>query len=72
MAVDFCDLMNLLYVADRVLLLLLLQNGTIQGLKYIWRTEGFKGMFKGNGTKLSQTLLSILLYIALICFLVMR
>ncbi|XWS38258.1 hypothetical protein CRYUN_Cryun19dG0115900 [Craigia yunnanensis] len=25
-------------------------NGTIQGLKYIWKTEGFRGMFKGNGT----------------------
>ncbi|KAH9731665.1 mitochondrial adenine nucleotide transporter ADNT1 [Citrus sinensis] len=23
-------------------------NGTIQGLKYIWRTEGFRGLFKGN------------------------
>ncbi|KAG5010121.1 hypothetical protein JHK87_018636 [Glycine soja] len=25
-------------------------NGTIQGLKYIWRTNGFHGLFKGNGT----------------------
>ncbi|XP_051129671.1 mitochondrial adenine nucleotide transporter ADNT1-like [Andrographis paniculata] len=25
-------------------------NGTIQGLKYIWRTEGLRGMFKGNGS----------------------
>ncbi|KAJ6326645.1 hypothetical protein OIU76_003920 [Salix suchowensis] len=25
-------------------------NGTIQGLKYIWRTEGLRGLFKGNGT----------------------
>ncbi|MFS7894152.1 hypothetical protein Hanom_Chr00s001368g01680961 [Helianthus anomalus] len=48
-AVDFCGLMNLLYVANRVLLLLL-HNGTIQGLKYIWITEGFKGMFKENDT----------------------
>ncbi|OVA06399.1 Mitochondrial carrier protein [Macleaya cordata] len=24
--------------------------GTVQGLKYIWRTEGFRGLFKGNGT----------------------
>ncbi|KAL8263867.1 hypothetical protein R6Q59_021997 [Mikania micrantha] len=29
-------------------------NGTIQGLKYIWRTEGFKGMFKGNGTNCAR------------------
>ncbi|MCD7450403.1 hypothetical protein HAX54_006036 [Datura stramonium] len=25
-------------------------NSTIQGLRYIWRTEGFKGLFKGNDT----------------------
>ncbi|KAL8253808.1 hypothetical protein R6Q59_032029 [Mikania micrantha] len=25
-------------------------NGTIQGLKHIWRTEGFRGLFKRNGT----------------------
>ncbi|KAJ6695332.1 SOLUTE CARRIER FAMILY 25 [Salix koriyanagi] len=25
-------------------------NGTIQCLKYIWRTEGLRGLFKGNGT----------------------
>ncbi|KAK6129958.1 hypothetical protein DH2020_036352 [Rehmannia glutinosa] len=24
-------------------------NGTVQGLKYIWRTEGFRGLYKGNG-----------------------
>lgn len=24
-------------------------NGTLQGLEYIWRTEGFRGLFKGNG-----------------------
>ncbi|KAH9787585.1 mitochondrial adenine nucleotide transporter ADNT1 [Citrus sinensis] len=29
-------------------------NGTIQGLKYIWRTEGFRGLFKGNGTNCAQ------------------
>lgn len=29
-------------------------NGTIQGLKYIWKTEGFKGMFKGNGTNCAR------------------
>ncbi|CAN1300336.1 Mitochondrial adenine nucleotide transporter ADNT1, partial [Linum perenne] len=29
-------------------------NGTIQGLKYIWRTEGFKGLFKGNGTNCAR------------------
>ncbi|GLT90794.1 hypothetical protein SLE2022_087120 [Rubroshorea leprosula] len=42
---------------ERLKILLQVQNphsikysGTIQGLKYIWRTEGFRGMFKGNGT----------------------
>ncbi|KAG5579422.1 hypothetical protein H5410_050049 [Solanum commersonii] len=29
-------------------------NGTIQGLKYIWRTEGFKGLFRGNGTNCAR------------------
>ena len=29
-------------------------NGTIQGLKYIWRTEGFRGLFKGNGTNCAR------------------
>ncbi|CAN4108380.1 unnamed protein product [Withania somnifera] len=29
-------------------------NGTISGLKYIWRTEGFKGLFKGNGTNCAR------------------
>ncbi|XVE58013.1 hypothetical protein DITRI_Ditri04bG0136200 [Diplodiscus trichospermus] len=29
-------------------------NGTIQGLKYIWKTEGFRGMFKGNGTNCAR------------------
>ncbi|KAK1376645.1 mitochondrial adenine nucleotide transporter ADNT1-like [Heracleum sosnowskyi] len=29
-------------------------NGTLQGLKYIWRTEGFKGLFKGNGTNCAR------------------
>ncbi|GMY30492.1 mitochondrial adenine nucleotide transporter ADNT1-like [Fagus crenata] len=29
-------------------------NGTIQGLKYIWNTEGFRGMFKGNGTNCAR------------------
>ncbi|KAM3711903.1 hypothetical protein ACB098_01G144400 [Castanea mollissima] len=29
-------------------------NGTIQGLKYIWRTEGIRGMFKGNGTNCAR------------------
>ncbi|KAI3453797.1 hypothetical protein Pfo_010460 [Paulownia fortunei] len=24
-------------------------NGTVHGLKYIWRTEGFRGLYKGNG-----------------------
>ncbi|XP_042519024.1 mitochondrial adenine nucleotide transporter ADNT1-like [Macadamia integrifolia] len=29
-------------------------NGTIQGLKYIWRTEGFRGLFRGNGTNCAR------------------
>ncbi|KAF8027718.1 hypothetical protein BT93_E0592 [Corymbia citriodora subsp. variegata] len=29
-------------------------NGTMQGLKYIWRTEGFRGLFKGNGTNCAR------------------
>lgn len=29
-------------------------NGTIQGLKYIWRTEGVRGLFKGNGTNCAR------------------
>lgn len=29
-------------------------KGTIQGLKYIWRTEGYRGMFKGNGTNCAR------------------
>ncbi|KAK8472293.1 hypothetical protein PHAVU_002G163100 [Phaseolus vulgaris] len=29
-------------------------NGTSQGLKYIWKTEGFRGLFKGNGTNCAR------------------
>lgn len=29
-------------------------NGTIQGLKYIWKTEGFRGLFKGNGSNCAR------------------
>jgi solute carrier family 25 phosphate transporter 23/24/25/41 len=29
-------------------------NGTLQGLKYIYRTEGFRGLFKGNGTNCAR------------------
>ncbi|KAG9158424.1 hypothetical protein Leryth_013167 [Lithospermum erythrorhizon] len=29
-------------------------NGTVQGLKYIMRTEGFRGLFKGNGTNCAR------------------
>ncbi|XP_020105985.1 mitochondrial adenine nucleotide transporter ADNT1-like [Ananas comosus] len=29
-------------------------NGTIHGLKYIWKTEGFRGLFKGNGTNCAR------------------
>ncbi|XP_073291198.1 mitochondrial adenine nucleotide transporter ADNT1-like [Primulina huaijiensis] len=46
---------------ERLKILLQVQNphnvkycGTIQGLKYIWRSEGFRGMFKGNGTNCAR------------------
>ncbi|GAB4834534.1 Mitochondrial adenine nucleotide transporter adnt1 [Ancistrocladus abbreviatus] len=29
-------------------------NGTVQGLKNIWQTEGFRGLFKGNGTNCAR------------------
>ncbi|KAK3134728.1 hypothetical protein QOZ80_5BG0409980 [Eleusine coracana subsp. coracana] len=29
-------------------------NGTVQGLQYIWRTEGLRGLFKGNGTNCAR------------------
>lgn len=29
-------------------------SGTLQGLTYIWRTEGFRGLFKGNGTNCAR------------------
>ncbi|GMH29762.1 hypothetical protein Nepgr_031605 [Nepenthes gracilis] len=29
-------------------------NGTVQGLKHIWQTEGFRGLFKGNGTNCAR------------------
>ncbi|KAJ8460819.1 hypothetical protein OPV22_033745 [Ensete ventricosum] len=29
-------------------------NGTIQGLKYIWNSEGFRGLFRGNGTNCAR------------------
>ncbi|XP_062074522.1 mitochondrial adenine nucleotide transporter ADNT1-like [Humulus lupulus] len=29
-------------------------NGTVQGLKYIWNTEGLRGLFKGNGTNCAR------------------
>lgn len=28
--------------------------GTVQGLQYIWKTEGFRGLFKGNGTNCAR------------------
>ncbi|RYR03068.1 hypothetical protein Ahy_B06g081902 [Arachis hypogaea] len=34
-------------------------NGTVQGLKYIWRTEGFRGLFKGNGTNCARIHLTL-------------
>ncbi|KAF3684198.1 Mitochondrial adenine nucleotide transporter ADNT1 [Capsicum annuum] len=46
---------------ERLKILLQVQNsqsikysGTVQGLKYIWRTEGLRGMFKGNGTNCAR------------------
>ncbi|KAF6172996.1 hypothetical protein GIB67_006372 [Kingdonia uniflora] len=46
---------------ERLKILLQVQNphnikysGTIQGLKYIWSTEGFRGLFKGNGTNCAR------------------
>ncbi|XP_057968876.1 mitochondrial adenine nucleotide transporter ADNT1-like [Malania oleifera] len=46
---------------ERLKILLQVQNphsikysGTIQGLQYIWKTEGFRGMFKGNGTNCAR------------------
>lgn len=29
-------------------------NGTIQGLKSIWGSEGIRGFFKGNGTNCAR------------------
>uniref|UniRef100_A0A803KZJ7 Mitochondrial adenine nucleotide transporter ADNT1 n=1 Tax=Chenopodium quinoa TaxID=63459 RepID=A0A803KZJ7_CHEQI len=29
-------------------------NGTVQGLKYIWQSEGLRGLFKGNGTNCAR------------------
>ena len=29
-------------------------NKTIQGLEYIWKTEGFRGLFKGNETNCAR------------------
>lgn len=46
---------------ERLKILLQVQNpnsikysGTIQGLKYIWKTEGFRGLFRGNGTNCAR------------------
>ncbi|CAH2069264.1 unnamed protein product [Thlaspi arvense] len=46
---------------ERMKILLQVQNshnvkysGTVQGLKYIWRTEGIRGLFKGNGTNCAR------------------
>ncbi|KAF3448675.1 hypothetical protein FNV43_RR09388 [Rhamnella rubrinervis] len=46
---------------ERLKILLQVQNphsikysGTVQGLKYIWRSEGFRGLFKGNGTNCAR------------------
>ncbi|CAL5360172.1 unnamed protein product [Camellia sinensis] len=46
---------------ERLKILLQVQNphsikysGTVQSLKYIWRTEGLRGLFKGNGTNCAR------------------
>ncbi|KAL5718930.1 Mitochondrial adenine nucleotide transporter adnt1 [Ranunculus cassubicifolius] len=46
---------------ERMKILLQVQNphniqysGTLQGLKHIWRTEGLRGLFKGNGTNCAR------------------
>ncbi|KAL8150395.1 hypothetical protein V2J09_020203 [Rumex salicifolius] len=46
---------------ERMKILLQVQNphsikykGTVQGLKYIWQTEGVRGLFKGNGTNCAR------------------
>ncbi|CAN8248182.1 unnamed protein product [Cochlearia groenlandica] len=46
---------------ERMKILLQVQNphnikysGTVQGLKHIWRTEGLRGLFKGNGTNCAR------------------
>ncbi|MCL7036655.1 hypothetical protein MKW94_002405, partial [Papaver nudicaule] len=46
---------------DRLKILLQVQNphsikynGLIQGLKYVWKTEGFRGLYKGNGTNCAR------------------
>ncbi|KAF5190023.1 Mitochondrial adenine nucleotide transporter adnt1 [Thalictrum thalictroides] len=46
---------------ERMKILLQVQNphsikysGTVQGLKYIWRSEGLRGLFKGNGTNCAR------------------
>ncbi|KAK2966488.1 hypothetical protein RJ640_019017 [Escallonia rubra] len=46
---------------ERLKILLQVQNphsikysGTVQGLKYIWKTEGVRGLFKGNGTNCAR------------------
>ncbi|KAF5935325.1 hypothetical protein HYC85_026454 [Camellia sinensis] len=47
--------------SERLKILLQVQNphsikysGTVQSLKYIWRTEGLRGLFKGNGTNCAR------------------
>lgn len=62
----FCFLLHSVFIdggSGDVFILLICQvqnphnikyNGTVQGLKYIWRTEGFRGLFKGNGTNCAR------------------
>ncbi|KAG2282312.1 hypothetical protein Bca52824_053533 [Brassica carinata] len=56
-----CESRTAVAPLERMKILLQVQNphnikysGTVQGLKYIWRTEGLRGLFKGNGTNCAR------------------
>ncbi|KAK9145349.1 hypothetical protein Sjap_005252 [Stephania japonica] len=60
-SMDCCSSRTAVAPLERMKILLQVQNphsikynGTVQGLKYIWRTEGFRGLFKGNGTNCAR------------------
>ncbi|PPS00869.1 hypothetical protein GOBAR_AA19770 [Gossypium barbadense] len=61
MDIELCRSRTAVAPLERLKILLQVQNphsikynGTVQGLKYIWRTEGFRGLFKGNGTNCAR------------------